>query len=52
MQARTKILAILILLSIVDMIIPFPILGVVLIGVLFNKPAWFEKLVREIYHPQ
>ena len=52
MRARTKILVILILLSVVDMVIPFPILGVILISVLFNKPHWFEKLVGEIYHGQ
>jgi len=52
MRARTKILIILILLSMVDMVIPFPILGVILISVLFNKPPWFEKLVGEIYHGQ
>jgi hypothetical protein len=52
MSAKTKILSVLILLSIVDMVIPFPILGVILMGVLFNKPPWFEKLFREIYHGQ
>ena len=52
MRARTKILVTLILLSMVDMVIPFPILGVILISVLFNKPHWFEKLVGEIYHGQ
>ena len=52
MRAGTKILVILILLSVVDMVIPFPILGVILIAVVLNKPPWFEKLVREIYHPQ
>jgi hypothetical protein len=50
MRPRTKIFAVLILLSIVDTVIPFPILGVILIGVFFNKPPWFENLVREIYH--
>lgn len=49
MRTKTKVLSILILLSIVDMVIPFPILGVVLIHVLLNKPPWFENLVREIY---
>jgi hypothetical protein len=49
MPTKTKILAILILLSIVDLVIPFPILGVILIHVLLNKPPWFENLVREIY---
>lgn len=52
MRHRTKILAVLILVSIVDMVIPFPILGVILICVLLQKPPWFEKLVREIYHWQ
>jgi arginine exporter protein ArgO len=49
MRIKTKILAIVILLSIVDMVIPFPIIGVILIGVLLQKPPWFEQLVREIY---
>ena len=49
MHTKTKLLAGLIVLSVVDMVIPFPILGVILIHVLLNKPPWFEKLVRGIY---
>jgi hypothetical protein len=36
-------------LSIVDAIIPIPILGVILIYVVLNKPRWFHKVVKELY---
>ena len=49
MRTKTKILIGLILLSVVDMVIPFPIIGVILIHVLLQKPPWFQKLIREIY---
>lgn len=49
MKTRTKITLCLIALSLVDTLIPIPIIGVILIYVLFQKPDWFRELVTEIY---
>lgn len=49
MTMQTKCLAALISLSIVDVVIPIPILGLVLIYVLLQRPRWFMDTVREIY---
>ncbi len=49
MRIKTKILIFLILLCIVDMVIPVPILGLVLLYVVFQKPSWFTDMVNNIY---
>jgi hypothetical protein len=49
MKIKTKILIWLILFAIFDLIIPFPITAVVLLYVLFEKPAWFQECVKDIY---
>lgn len=49
MRTKTKLLIGLILLSVMDMVVPFPIIGVILIHILLQKPPWFPNLVREIY---
>jgi len=49
MKTKTKILIYLILLAIFDLIIPFPITAVILLYVLFNRPVWFKKYVKDIY---
>jgi len=49
MTTRTQYVIGLIVLTIADWIIPLPILGFVLLYVLFEKPRWFRKAVREIY---
>ena len=36
-------------LSIVDVVIPIPIVGLILIFVILQKPPWFQKLVGELY---
>jgi len=36
-------------LALVDMVIPIPILGAILIFVIIQKPAWFQNLVRDVY---
>jgi len=40
----------LITLAIVDMVIPVPIMGLILMYVLLRKPVWFKKSVLEIYN--
>ena len=49
MRLTTKLLVGLIFLGIVDVIIPLPILGIILIYVVLQKPPWFIELIREIY---
>jgi hypothetical protein len=52
MSIKTKSLIFLIILAIVDMVIPIPILGVILIYVVIERPPWFRNVVREIYNPE
>jgi hypothetical protein len=49
MSIKTKYLISVILLGLVDIVIPIPILGIILIYVILQKPAWFKNGVREIY---
>jgi hypothetical protein len=49
MNIKTKSLVGLILLGMVDAVIPFPIIGVILIYVVLQRPPWFRNAVTEIY---
>jgi hypothetical protein len=49
MENRNKYLIYLILIALVDMLIPIPIMSIILIYVLMQKPPWFKNLVAEIY---
>ena len=49
MTIKTKCLIVLVLLAIVDMLIPLPIIGTLLIYVLLQRPSWFKNVVTEIY---
>jgi len=51
MNIKTKMLLFLILLGIVDMVIPIPIIGLILIYVIIEKPAWFMDAAIKIYKP-
>ena len=51
MTTKTKCLITLILLSLVDAVIPFPIIGVIFIYVLLQRPPWFKNVAVEIYGP-
>ena len=48
MTIKTKILIALLLLCLVDTVIPFPIIGVILIYVLLQRPPWFKNVVAKI----
>jgi hypothetical protein len=50
MKTKTKILLYLSILAFVDMIIPIPFTALMLIYVIFEKPAWFKNSVTEIYN--
>lgn len=45
----SRYLGILAVMCLVDMAIPLPILGAILIYVVLNKPIWFRALVEEVY---
>ena len=49
MSTRNRILIYISLLAIFDALIPLPITAMILIMVLFQKPAWFKEWVNEIY---
>ena len=49
MSLVTKLLVGLIFAGIVDIAIPIPIVGILLIYVVLQKPPWFIELVRNIY---
>jgi hypothetical protein len=48
-MSRTKVVTFLILLCLIDMVIPVPILGLVLVHVVFTRPAWFNEVVERVY---
>ncbi len=49
MTIKTKFVIALLLLCLVDTVIPFPIIGVILIYVLLQRPPWFKDIFVEIY---
>ena len=49
MNIRTKSIFVLILLGMGDIVIPIPIIGLMLIYVIVQKPSWFLDLTQEIY---
>ena len=51
MSIKSKTLLFLIVLGIVDMVIPIPIIGLILIYVIIEKPAWFMDITKKIYRP-
>ena len=51
MNKKTQLLLGVIVLVLIDAIIPFfPVLGLILIYVVLEKPPWFIEIVREIYN--
>lgn len=50
MKTNTKLMIYLSILALLDMIIPIPFTALILIYVIFEKPAWFRNLVTEIYN--
>ena len=50
MSKPTQLLIAVVVLGLIDAVVPFfPILGLVLIYVILDKPVWFMELVREVY---
>jgi hypothetical protein len=52
MSTQSKTILVLILLGAVDVLIPIPIIGLILIYVVIQKPPWFQDLVKDIYRLQ
>jgi len=49
MNTQSKTILILILLGVIDVLIPIPVIGLILIYVVIQKPSWFKDLVKDIY---
>ncbi len=49
MKTRHKIILSLIGLALFDTVIPIPIMVIILLVVMFQKPPWFKEIVDEIY---
>jgi hypothetical protein len=49
LSTKTKVLLTLIVLMVFD-ILPIPVLGLLMLHVVLNRPAWFENLVHRLYH--
>ena len=49
MNKQSKIILTLAALCVVDLVVPIPILGLVLVYVVLEKPVWFRDLVQEVY---
>ncbi len=52
MNFKTKTIIFLIVLGLVDVVIPVPILGLILIYVVLQRPPWFMEVVNELYKPK
>ena len=49
MNTKTKTVITVIGLALIDMVIPIPILGLLILYVVFQRPPWIREVVREIY---
>lgn len=49
MTVNTKSLITLTLLALVDVVIPIPVTGLILIYVILQQPVWFMGIVQEVY---
>ncbi len=50
MKTKTQIILYLSILALIDAIVPIPFTALMLIYVIFEKPAWFRNLVNGIYN--
>ncbi len=49
MRKQSKLILVLAVLCLIDLVIPVPILGLILIYAVLEKPDWFRDLVQEVY---
>ena len=48
-MSKTWLVVMLVVICLVDMVIPIPILGLVLLHVVLTRPVWFREMVDEVY---
>ena len=48
---RGRLVFYLVLLAIVDVVVPVPILALILLWVVWQRPSWFADRFREVYGP-
>jgi hypothetical protein len=51
MSAKTQVVMTLIALGLMDVVIPLPIVEILLIYVVLQRPPWFLERVHDIYRP-
>ncbi len=49
MQLRGKLIIALVILAVLDMVVPIPFMALMLLYVVLEKPAWFQKRVSALY---
>ena len=49
MTLKTKLILGLVLLALLDLVVPFPIIGALLIYVIAARPPFFEDWVKRVY---
>jgi len=50
MKIKTKTLFFLVVTGLVDVVIPIPILAIILLSVVIQRPPWFMDVVKDIYN--
>ena len=48
-DVRIKSIIALIFLGVIDAVIPLPVIGIILIFIIFMRPPWFRDMVMKIY---
>lgn len=48
---RGRLVFYLLLLAIVDVVVPVPMLALILLYVVWQRPPWFAGLFRQVYGP-
>ena len=49
MTLKTKVVAALVPLAVLDMVVPIPFTALLLLYVVLEKPSWFKKLTNDLY---
>jgi hypothetical protein len=49
MRPKTQVLITLAALGIIDVVLPIPIVALILIYVVLQRPSWFTAMVRDVY---
>jgi hypothetical protein len=49
MRPKTQVLITLAALGIIDVVLPIPIVALILIYVVLQRPPWFMAMVRDVY---